>query len=272
MAKFFRRYPRKSRKSTARKPSVKKAIRSVQNKIFRKKVLSVIRRNTETKHAYSTTGDAILKFPGNMQTGLGLNIFSPLPNITRGTGEADRIGNQIKPLNLNIKGYLFYKPSAATGNYNSAQSRVAVRMIVCQPKQFSNQTNASSTSWFGNLLQKGNTTTFWTGKLSDVHAIVNKEAITVYSDRTYYMSTTEVAQATAVGYYMIENKNATKFFNINIPVKKTLMYDDNTTSGLQPTNWSPQIICGFSYMDGSAVGSLQECGISYDADFSYEDA
>lgn len=275
MVKFFRRYARKSRKSTSRKPSVKKAIRLNANKIFRKKVLSVIHRNTENKMAYTTTGDAISYFIGNTSVGGLGNLFNPMPNITRGTNEGDRIGNQIKPLRYNVKGYLFYKPGGVSGSYNFTQSRIAVRMMVVAPKQFNNSASAGPTgtlTWFNQLLQKGNTTVAFTGKISDLHASVNKDGITVYSDRTYYMSMTQVNQATAVGYYQIDNSKGTKFFNINIPVKKTLMYDDNVSSGLQPINFTPQILIGWCYLDGSSIGTLADVGISYDSTLTFEDA
>jgi len=191
--------------------------------------------------------------------------------MTRGTNEGERIGNSIKPLNLNIKGYLLYTPSGAAP-YSPFQSRIAVRMIVCQPKQFSNNTNATSSTWLGNLLEKGNTTTFYTGKLSDINAKINNEAITVYSDRTHYMTASIVAQVSAAGYYHIDNSNATKFFNINLKIKKTLHYDDNISSGLYPTNYAPVILIGWSYLDGTAIGSLTDVSCNYDANLTYEDA
>jgi len=246
--------------------------RTTKPRTFAKKVLDVIHRQAENKIAYATTGDAILKFPASCTFGQGLNIFSPLPAIARGTNEGDRIGNTIKPLSLKVKGYLFYKPAAASGNYNSDQSRVAVRMMVLQPKQFSSNTNASSTSWYGQVLQKQNTTVAPTGKISDLMAPINKDVFKVWYDKIYYMSTTEVAQATAVGYYMIENKDATKFFNLDIKLPKTLTYDDSNSSGTQPINCSPQILMTWCYMNGANAGTTQECGIMYDSVLTYEDS
>jgi len=256
----------------ARKVSRKPRARRAKRQTFAKKVLQVIHRQAENKMAYSTTGDAILKFPGSTITGAGLNIFSPLPAISRGTNEGDRIGNTIKPLNLNVKGYLFYKPAAATGNYSAYQGRVCVRMLVLQPKQFSTNTYASSTTWFSQVLQKQNVSAALTGKLSDTFAPVNKDVFKVWYDKKFYMSTTEIGQATAVGYYMIENKDATKFFNFNIKLPKTLTYDDNNSGGTQPINSSPQILLSYCYMDGTAANSTQECGIMYDSTLTYEDS
>lgn len=262
-------YKKYARKASARKP---RARRAPKKQTFAKKVLQVIHRQAENKMAYSTTGNAILKFPGSTITGAGLNIFSPLPAISRGTNEGDRIGNAIKPLNLNVKGYLFYKPANATGNYNSTQSRVCVRMIVLQPKQFSSNTNASSTTWFSQVLQKQNTTAALTGTLSDTFAPVNKDVFKVWYDKKFYMSVTEIQQVTAAGYYMIDNKDGTKFFNLNIKLPKTLTYDDNNSGGTQPINSSPQILLSWCYMDGSSVGTNQECGIMYDSVLTYEDS
>lgn len=261
-------YKRKGARKVSRKPRARRA----KKQTFAKKVLQVIHRQAENKLAFQTTGDAILKFPASATFGQGLNIFSPLPAISRGTNEGDRIGNTIKPLKLNVKGYLFYKPSALSGNYAAYQSRVCVRMMVIQPKQFSSNTNASSTAWYGQVLQKQNTTVAPTGKISDLMAPINRDVFKVWYDKLFYMSTTEVAQATAVGYYMIENKDATKFFNLNIKLPKTLTYDDSNSSGTQPINCSPQILMSWCYMDGSNAGTLQECGIMYDSVLTYEDS
>jgi len=262
-------YKRKVARKVSRKPRVRRA---PKKQTFAKKVLQVIHRQAENKTAYSTTGDAILKFPASCTFGQGLNIFSPLPAIARGTNESERIGNTIKPLKLNVKGYLFYKPSAVSGNYASYQSRVAVRMMVLQPKQFNSNTNASSTVWYSQVLQKQNTTVAPTGKLSDLMAPINKDVFKVWYDKVYYMSTTEIGQATAVGYYMIENKDATKFFNFNIKLPKTLTYDDSNSGGTMPINSAPQILMTWCYMDGSNAGTLQECGIMYDSVITYEDS
>jgi len=272
MAKFFRRGARKSRRSYSRKPSAKKVLRSNANKVFRKKVLSVIKQRSENKEAYMSTGDTILTFPANTQTGLSLNSFNPVPNITRGTNEGERIGNSIKPHNLNIKGHLILKPTG-TGPYTARQSRIAVRMMVVCPKQFNNSsTGTLGTAWYAQLLQKGNTTAYFTGKLSDLHAPINRSAITVYADKKFYLTTTQIAQVTASGYYHIDHQNATKFFNINIPVKKSLLYDDNVSSGLQPVNFAPIILMGWTYLGGeSASDGLQDIGISFDATLKYED-
>lgn len=262
-------YKRKVARKVSRKP---RRVRRVPPKnTFAKKVLAVVRREAETKQAYQASSDSILTFPASTVTGQGLNIFSPLPGINRGSNEAERIGNTISPISLNVKGYLFMKPTGVSGSYNATQSRICVRMMVIQPKQFNSNTNASSTVWYTQLLQKGNNTVAFTGKITDLFAPINRDVFKVWHDKKFYMTATQVAQVTATGYYTIENKDATKFFNFNIKLPKKLTYDDSNSSGTMPINCAPQILVGWSYMDGSAPGTLQDVGIQYDSVMKYDD-
>jgi len=265
---YRKKYFKRARKVVRRR----KAYRG--RKSFAKKVMAVIHKQSESKMAYESGGDTIQKFSGSL-TNSGVSALFPLiPSINRGNNEGDRIGQEIRAQSLRFKGCMLFTPSAPTGNYANYQSRIAVRMMIVQPKHLSNNTQVDATSWYGALLQKGNTTTSFTGKLTDLWAPINRDAITVYHDKVHYLTATQVAQATAAGYYMIDNSKATKFFNVSVRCKnKLLRYDDNTFTGagLTPTNFAPVALFGWCYLDGTAVGTLQEVGINYDTTLTFED-
>lgn len=261
-------YKRKMARKVSRKPR-----RVPRKKTFAKKVLAIIHKQAENKMAYDSGGDVIQKFSGSL-TNSGVSALFPLiPSINRGNNEGDRIGQQIRAQRLRFKGVILHTPSGP-GPYAGFQSRVAVRMMIVQPKHLSNNTQVDSTSWYGALLQKGNTTTSFTGKLTDLWAPINRDAITVYHDKVHYLTATQVAQVTAVGYYHIDNSKATKFFDVSVKCKnKVLKYDDNTFvgSGLTPTNFAPVALFGWCYLDGTAIGTLQDVGINYDTTLEFED-
>lgn len=262
-------YRRKYNRKASRKPRARRA----PKKTFAKKVLAIIHKQAENKMAYESGGDVIQKFNGSLANSGVSALFPLIPGINRGNAEGDRIGQQIRAQSLRFKGCLNLSPSGA-GPYAGFQSRVAVRMMIVQPKHLSNNTQVDSTSWFGALLQKGNTTTSFLGRLTDLWAPINRDAITVYHDKTFYLTATWVSQVTAVGYYLIDNSKATKFFDVSVKCKnKVLRYDDNTFvgTGLTPTNFAPVALFGYTYLDGTAPGTLTDVGINYDTTLSFED-
>ena len=261
MPRIYRKRPKVSRRPKRRAP-----------KTFAKKVKAVIHQLAENKCCYESSGDALLKFSGNLMTmGVGA-AFPCLPTIFRGTNEGERIGNQIRSQSLNFKGCFIYTPTG-TGSYSPTQSRVGLRVMVVQPKHLSAMTQVESTSWYGSLLQKGNATSGFNGRLQDLWAPINRDAVTVYHDKVHYITCTQVSQVTAAGYYMIENGPATKFFNIKIPCRnKLLRYDDSLgTGGIYPTNFSPILLVGYVYLDGSAPAAATDMGISYTTTMEFED-
>jgi len=265
MAIFRKKFQRKPRAN--RKMAVKKT-----NKLFAKKVLSVIHKQAEDKQLYYTTGSSPLFFPGGF-TALN-NISLVMPTCSRGTNEGDRIGNTIRAKSLSINGALFYKQGTVPNSASGA--RIAIRMMLIQPKNFGSITNIdlANPSWSSQLLQKGNTTSTFSGTtLADLWAPINRQAVTVYYDKVHYLSTTSVNQVSAVGYYSIEPRNSTKFFKISLNLRnKAIKYDDNVGSGITPVSFNPVLVTCWCYMDGSSsVYNTTDVGISLDSTLTFED-
>lgn len=257
-------YKRKAARKVSKKPRVRRA----PKKTFAKKVLAVIHKQTENKTAYESNGDILSKFSGSLAVSLLTASFPLLPTIARGTNEAERIGNQVRALRLRCQGAILYAPSA----FSLPQSRICVRQMVIQPKIFNSTTNVDVTTWFTQLLQKGNTTVSFLGKLSDLWAPINRDAITVYHDKLYYMDTTYAAVGTSVTV-PLDMQRTTKLFDFTVKCKnKLLRYEDNVGSGLYPTNFAPFMVYGWAYMDGSAIGTLTDVGVTYNTTLTYEDS
>lgn len=245
----------------------KRAKRAKPSGAFRKKVLAVMRGQVETKQAYHTVG------PTSYNSGINVigDATKILPSVTQGTNDAQRIGDQLTGLKLTVKGAIVYNPS--TGQYGTfANSRLGVRMMIVQPRQYSNiddvQSNASA--WLSLLLKKGSSTSAFTGILSDLWAPINSDYIIKYYDKVFYMDAPY--QATAVGSTVMGN--STRIFKHTMKLRnKVLKYDSSVSSGSQPVNYAPVLLIGYTHMDGSGADTLTTAiQLTYDTIFNYEDA
>lgn len=246
------------------KGKIKKAIKKVNDKNFKKKVLSVVRAQVETKQAFGnlpfTAFNSGINASGDLQW--------CLPNISQGTAENARVGDQIRALKLNIRGAI-----VSNLTYQAySDCRIAIRMMIVSPKAYPTlaSAQANATTWLATLLRKGGTTSNFTGAMEDLWAPINTEAITKYYDKVFYVNSPYMA--TAVGEQ--PTYNSVKFFNINMKLRnKLLKYDSSVGSGITPTNYGPILLLGYAHLDGSSGDTLTtQVGLSFDTIFDYEDA
>jgi len=253
------------KKSISKKPYKKRAYKKKPKKItFEKRVLSVIHKQAETK-----TASVELTLTGfNSGVSSSADCIRVLPNIANGVLDNQRIGDQIRCQRLRIKGHILMDP-ATYQNYNS--TRIGVRLLVVQPKMFAefNYAQSNFNVWQTNLLKRGGTTVGFTGLISDLYSDVNTDAVTKLYDKVMYMNQPLVYSAAGA----VDIGNTCKFFNISLKVKnKLLKYDQSISSAIQPTNYSPIFILGYSHLNGSApdTGSTQ-ISCAFLSDLYYED-
>jgi len=257
--------PRKFKKG--RSAFAKKAKRAAKpSKTFVKKVQKVIHADVETKQAYH------IMAPTNFNSGIDAagDAIRILPNISQGTAENNRIGNQLKAQNLTIKGCVSWSPSIGTfGSF--ANARLGVRLFVIQPRNYSeiSEVLANSSTWMPTLLQKGGVSAPFTGAINDLWAPLNSDAFIKYYDKVFMLNGTY--QATAVG--MTQLLGATKMFKIALKCRnKTIKYE-NTISTNNPMNYAPVFCIGYAHLDGSGPDTVSTAiTVQWDAVFNYEDA
>lgn len=232
-----------------------------------KAVQKLIHKDVETKMAYH----ALTTTSYNSAIDANTDTSKCIPAIAQGTGDNSRIGDQIRAQSCVIKGAIVYNPS--TGQYGTyANSRLGVRLMVVQPKQYANidnvQNNAST--WLTYLLKKGGSPVGFNGNLSDLWAPINSDAITKYYDKVFYLDAPY--QATAVGSTTMGR--STKIFKIPLKLRnKLIKYDNSVSSGQYPTNYAPVVVLGYVHMDGSSPDTLTTAvQMTYDSIFTYEDA
>lgn len=242
-------------------------------KTLTKLIQKVIHKDVETKQAYNVL-DLSNYNSGINSAGDAVRI---LPNILNGTGDANRIGDQLRAMKLAVKGHMIL---STVNNSTSANCRIAVRMMIVQPRNYSQidnvQTNA--TTWMSTLLKKGASTVNFAGNISDLYAPINTDAIIKYYDKVTYITIPFIVNnvgATSVNTTVSQDVvNSVKFFNIALKVKnKLLKYDTTGSSTLQPMNYAPTFLIGYCHLDGSAPDVLQtQLAVAFDTILDYEDA
>lgn len=268
MAKLRKNYKKKkfvAKKRTASKYKSKKP----------SKVVKVIQRTIENKQAYSASNATFF----NSGIDSAGDMVKIIPNITRGTADNQRIGDQITAKSLNLKGFVRFVPQPSSGSVNVAKwGHVAIRMMILSLKAGPNYDVAVQNSNSLNaLLKKGGTTTAFTGAISDLYADINTEIFTKHYNKVIYLNQSYVMQPAGAGNQSavsIDVSKLVRFFNIKLSCRnKVWKYDDSLSSGLLPNNYGPFLCAGYVYMDGSSPDTLStNLQVSWDTILNYEDS
>lgn len=252
------RFPRKGKKVAP-----KRKVRRAPRMSFAKKVQSVINKNAENKQIYN---NAFISFNSGINS--AGDIQQVVANLGNGTGDYQRIGDQIRGQQLQVKGWM-----AMTLSYVSSASaaRIGVRVMIVQPKNYGSLTeiSANTGNWLGHLLKKGGTTTGFSGAVSDLQSPINSDAITKYYDKVFYLNL-PYAQ-TAVGE--VSTVGSTRFFSFTKNLRnKLIKYDSSVGSGLTSTQFNPVLLCGYVHLDGSAADVVNtQVQLNYDSMMQFQD-
>ena len=258
--------PRGPKKQTrkGRKYAPKKGAKLTKQQ--EKAVVALVHKNAETHQAFHS----IVSENFNSSPNSTADAKRIMPSINKGDEDYQREGDRLTGRSLTVRGAIVYNPSV--GQYGTyANARLGVRLMVVQPRIYSNiddvQNNAST--WLAYLLKKGGTTTAFTGILSDLWAPINTDGIIKHYDKIFYMDAPY--QQTAVGSVLMGR--STRLFTIKMKVKdKILKYENSVSGGIQPTNYSPVVLIGYTHMDGSAPDSVTTAiQLSYDVIFNFDD-
>ena len=188
-----------------------------------------------------------------------------LPLLSQGTGQANRIGNQIKIKKAVVKGYVNIIPYNATTNPLTAP--VMVKMwLVSHRKSMTFATGATS-----NFFETGNSSTGFQGNMLDMVLTVNKEAWLVHKTKTFKIgagSNTTTGPISSNAYFDNSPMNKPFSFNFGKYIKAKLRYDD---TGTTPTNKNMYLFIQAVYSDGSS-NAVTPAEYHYDVRIDYEDA
>jgi len=252
------------KRKTGKKQMVKKAIKQVNNQMFTKKVLAVVKKESETKHALPLIDGPVLLtgYSTISLTSTIINLHDVFGNIPQGTGQSERTGNRIRPVNVSFKGYLSYQLSQE----GTDAEPYYVKMIIFRMKDgYATQANMSQ------FLQLGNSAFAPANQLTDVIRQINKDIITVYAVRTFKIGPAD--NHGAPGSSSANNNfPLTRFFNINLTKHcKNVIYSDSALPAVNKTFY-----CGFlaGAYDGSVNSQASKyipVAINYSVECAYKD-
>lgn len=252
------------RRNLKKRPTNKKR----NNNNFKKRVLAVLKSRAETKEAFTNLT------PTDFNSGI-LTVADNLriiPNISIGTADNNRIGDQICANKLTLSGIVQMLPQ--TSGQSANVCKIGIRLMILTPKAYPNWATAGGiTTWQNYLLKKGGTVTQFTGAIDDLFAPINRDAVTVHYNKVFYVNQ---------GYYFtastnsvpFEQNNLVRFFKKTFKWKnKVFKYDANIDSGLTPTNVGMIMCMGYCFVDGTAPDSLAtRVRLQYNSILSYEDS
>lgn len=228
MVKSLRRNPvvkrtRKMKKSTMmKKTKVSKTIKAYVSK--------AISRRQENKLAqpYTFNNTQILPYGenGNLVSTI-INLNQVFINVTGGTAQGQRIGNEIHVKRFTFKGFINRPYVASAVTNTQANDPMYLKMVIGRQKS----TLAIPTD-FSNLLQNGATTATPNNLPSDMYRYLNKDYYQIMTTRFFKLGLASAVSGTNGGTN--NDFKVASFFSIDLTKHiHKVKYDD---AGTTPTN------------------------------------
>jgi hypothetical protein len=199
----------------------------------------------------------------NQQINSSGDCLRLIPQVSNGTGQGTRIGNEIKATSLHVRGVLTF----TLGQTSNTNIRIGVRMIILRAKRFADwqQTQTDFASSYTRLLE-GSLSGF-NGDLSNWNTPTNRDYFSVVKDKRFIMSL-------SLGTSPQQVNQTVKYYSFKLPYsKRTLKYDENYSS-TDPVNYPYVMVLGYTKLDGSVPDSSLTTYLTnqYVSTLKYEDA
>lgn len=276
------------------KKVVKKAVKTAISRQFSNRVKSVIGRISETKCLnYSIQNKQLFNVASADWLSSVVNLLPEATGGTtwqyscnQGTGESDRIGNEIRPTSLVLTGVL--RANLAfdnTGNYNPCPLRVTMWLVRIKKHLTDSSTNLEQIV-DNTFFQAGNTSSGMFGTTLDLTRTPNNDQIEVQMKKTFLLGASDYVSGFAVNSgnnvsqrYADNGTTISRMFRINLTkhLPKKLMFNDgsNTTPVNARKMW---LMITTQRVDGSisqtSLGNYTgpvPAFIDYGLDFKYKD-
>lgn len=225
-------------------------------KSLKKQIVKVIKQQSDLKTAANLTIADQISVPGaglNTSAGLGwVSASNIIPLITQGAGEANRIGNTIRPKWLSLRFTLRALPTtdsnSPTNNNPFKGIPFLVRVIVFQHRWAIDEASQVGILENGNSSQNlGSTPDNWVMPY-------NKEEYRIFCTRQYTMAA--LAHTSSTGVLNTENQaNGVKSFIVHrckIKMPKVLRFNDNNGSATNAGMFMAVAVCN---VDGTVVSN-----------------
>ena len=199
-----------------------------------------------------------------------------VPTIGQGVDDGQRIGNNIEPKSLVIKGHYLWNQlfNATVQNTIVPSCRIGVRMMIVQPKMYHTYIDAqlNPNSWLPYLLNDGISSTSFTGTVKNLYQDLNTDIVDIFYDKVSYISMPTLVLSTTATWAddVVPVRETVKFFNIKLKCPKTLNFSDRLSA--ENVNFNPIVLVAFSYLDGTTTSGTSLLNLFYDSKMTYTDA
>ncbi|UYD39102.1 MAG: capsid protein [Wigfec virus K19_588] len=269
-------YRRKTyRRKVPKKRTYKRKSYAPKREPIRKIVRREIARNIENKTIQQYNYDRTLVTPQDNSTFLNQNVFPLGPDpaslvINQGTGQANRIGNQIKTKKLLFKGTLVALPYDAV--FNTTPRPVQLKMWIFYDKEDPTAVPLPLTNFF----QNGNSSKGFQGDLTDLWSPINTDRYRVVASKTFKLGMQEYNTAgggTSANQFFTNNDfkyNANFSFDLTKHYPQVVKFNDTTAT---PTTRG--LFCMISYASATGGGfplGSTVVGSQYMQHYEFEDA
>lgn len=194
-------------------------------------------------------------------------VFNLLPAITQGTGEASRVGNRIRPT------YMQVKIAIIAANMNavySGASSTYFDLYIFKYKGANQGGGVPTATDMNKFLQDDNTSQSYNGQILDGLRPINSDLFTLIKKRRLTLNNIfNTSVLNMSGYYQSVNPQKTLTFNLTKYLKKSLIYDDNSSLVM---NDNMYIAIGSTQCDGTTVAGFSTGTYQYFTNLKYKDS
>jgi len=257
-------YPRKA--FTAKKGTKSRGTKRstpAPSKALTKAVTTIVKRQQETKYVSdalfnnSSSPTQLVNFTGfNGPINSTAEMYACIPRLTQGTGDHQRIGNQIRPTSLRVKGIV----SLQTNSTESVHASVDIYFVTSKVIKSELRYNSVLIQKLLNLGDGNNTD--YDGTTLKAEMPINTSEFTLLKHKRIILKKTADSPnsyADASRPAISTTEPHSRHFDIKIPMPKTLTYqtDANTT----PSTYYPFMVLGWNYGDNNGGSSPQLAGM-----------
>jgi len=255
------------RKLIKRKRLVKRRrIRKRTSKGLKRTIRRIVRSQQETK--YKSVQYDLASFNGTISG--SADLINPLPQLEKGTGNNERIGNVIQPTKIVVRGYItYYNADLGTTAVGTDADMLGLRLFAFRDKA----TNSAANAIYNyNLLDAGGDSKAFEGKAIDWCLPHNRKQFHFYADRRMRMLKPYGAVGDGDTAMQAVHNSMFRPFKIVIKPPKKLMYD-NVDSQVWPVNFSPRMALGYCHLNNATPDSATtRIAMTFVSTLYYKDA
>lgn len=240
------------------KSKVKKAIRTVKRKSMVNLIRSVINKEAQTK--YCNTVSSQINFNSSIDS--TAEMYPVFPQLAIGyQNDKSRVGNEIKPMKLQIKGLV-----KITNTATMPQPKYAY-IYFLEDKHQKDATLGASSSFF---LSDGGTPTQFTGTWATASLPVDTNHFRLIR-RIRVRLTQNFASGSTQNGVVDPNGTIYREFTFNIPMKRRILKYDNSGTSVLPNNLNYVWCCGYQNYDGAVDIALQNVTVQINSLMWFKD-